>query len=53
MKIIIEFYAGKHRLDAWQVDTQDLVGKPKILKVHLYRGSGKGTDNCYPRKKPL
>lgn len=37
MKIIIEFYAGKNRFDAWLIDTKDLEGKPPVLKIHLYK----------------
>lgn len=53
MKIILEFYAGKNRIDAWLVDTKHLNGKPPVLKVHLYSAPPTSSSPCITRPKPI
>lgn len=48
MKIIIEFYRGNAEIDARPIDTKDLPGDPKTIRVHLDT-----YDTPHPqRKKP-
>lgn len=35
MKLIVEIYLNKRKVDAWQLDTKNLTGNPKIIRVHV------------------
>jgi hypothetical protein len=35
MKIILKFYRGAYRFDAWEVDTDNLLGNPKVIHVQV------------------
>lgn len=47
MKMIIEFYAGKNRFDAWLINTKDLKGQPRVLKIHLLKSPNGKTLSCH------
>lgn len=53
MKLIIEFYRRTYRCDAHLVDTKDLKGEPKVIKIHLDHLEQPTNRRCPPKHKTV